>query len=342
VQQVGYSTLAVSLPKDWANDVGLHRGDVITFKREGDGLVIFPGVEQEEREVYISTIYADQCDEQELMTRLITGSYILGCDTIEVVSGTELKREHLDEIRTTTRRLTGIDIVEQTLKHVTIQSFVDPSRFPVEGLIRRLHIIASSMQLTAARALFEMEPELISEVLLMEEESDRIYYLIVRQLLLNVRGKERQRAPYIVGERVIAKSIEAIADCARNMAIEVIRIKDLDYSHHSGVLEELSQLNELVLTISDKTVEALFKSNVKIANDVIETVKLVNEKERIFSSEVVAKVDDVAIATAFRTISNSLRQIAIEAGEIAEITINRALPTPNDLVSLERTVETDG
>ena len=192
VQRVGYSTLAVSLPKDWANDVGLRRGDIITFKREENRtLTIFPGIEQEEKEILKSTINADLLNEPDMLTRIITGSYVIGCDTVQVTSEKELKSTHLEEIHNTTRRLTGINIVEQTPDQVTIQSFVDPNKFPVDGLIRRLHIIASSMQITATRSLFENKPELTKEVLRMEEEADRIYWLIIRQLILTQRGAEK-------------------------------------------------------------------------------------------------------------------------------------------------------
>ena len=339
VQRVGYSTLAVSLPKDWANDVGLRRGDIITFKREENrALTIFPGIEPEEKEILISTINADLCNEPDVLTRIITGSYVLGCDTVQVTSEKELKQTHLEEIHNTTRRLTGINIVEQTADQVTIQSFLDPNKFPVEGLIRRLHIIASSMQITATRSLFENKPELTKEVLRMEEEADRIYWLILRQLILTQRDIEKPRRD-IVGNRVIAKHIEAIADYAQNIASGVMQIKDTNYSSYSEVLEELSKLNEMVQAISNKTAEALIKRNIKLANDVIETTKLVVEKERILTGDIITKVTDVNIATTLRSIIWSLRQISRYSKEIAEITINRSLATPNELCEIEKKTE---
>lgn len=45
VQQVGYSTLVVSLPRDWVKEVGLKQGDVVSLMRDADGtLRLFPGV----------------------------------------------------------------------------------------------------------------------------------------------------------------------------------------------------------------------------------------------------------------------------------------------------------
>jgi len=181
VQRVGYSTLTVSLPRDWVEDVKLKAGDIVSIKREDDGsLKLIPGTEHKREEVKNCVVNTDLCNSNSLLTRVITANYILGHDTIQLVAKDELRKHHLDEIRATTQRLTGLSIVEQTLKQITLQSFVDPTRFPIYGLMRRLHIIISSMLDASMKALIERRPELAVEVAHMEEESDRIYWLIVR------------------------------------------------------------------------------------------------------------------------------------------------------------------
>src|SRR5256712_7528490 len=52
--------------------------------------------------------------------------------------------------------------------------------------MRRLQIILSSMLETAVKSVVEGRPNLADEVLHMEEEADRIYWMIIRQLLLAV------------------------------------------------------------------------------------------------------------------------------------------------------------
>lgn len=122
VQRVGYSTLTVSLPRSWVQEVNLKQGDVVSIKREDDGsLRVFSGLEQKHEEAKKCIIDADLCDRPDLLTRLITGNYILGHDTIQVVSKRELKPEHLEETRRATQRLTGLGVVEQTLRQVTVQ-----------------------------------------------------------------------------------------------------------------------------------------------------------------------------------------------------------------------------
>src|SRR3989440_6078998 len=186
VQKVGYSTLIVSLPKDWVEQVNLKQGDIVTFRREPDGgITVYPGLTRE-RENLRYVIDADICDAPNLLTRIITANYLTGHDTIQIVAKKELSQRHLEEVRAVSRRLTGLGIVEQSLKSVTLQSFVDPTKFPIYGLMRRLQIILSSMLETAVKAVVEGRPNLADEVLHMEEEADRIYWMIIRQLLLAV------------------------------------------------------------------------------------------------------------------------------------------------------------
>src|SRR2546425_863239 len=163
VQKVGYSTLIVSLPKDWVEQVSLKQGDIVTFRREPDGgITVYPGLTRE-RENFRYVIDADICDAPNLLTRIITANYLTGHDTIQIVAKKELSQRHLEEVRAVSRRLTGLGIVEQSLKSVTLQSFVDPTKFPIYGLMRRLQIILSSMLETGVKAVVEGRPNLAEE-----------------------------------------------------------------------------------------------------------------------------------------------------------------------------------
>ena len=67
--------------------MGIKRGHMVTIKREDDGsLRIFPGIGNEQKEAEKSVINADMCDEPGMLTRILTGNYILGHDTVHVVS----------------------------------------------------------------------------------------------------------------------------------------------------------------------------------------------------------------------------------------------------------------
>jgi phosphate uptake regulator len=337
VQRVGYSTLTVSLPRDWVEDVKLKAGDIVSIKREDDGsLKLIPGTEHKREEVKNCVVNADMCNSNNLLTRVITGNYILGHDTIQIAAKDELKKVHLEEIRATTQRLTGLSIVEQTLKQVTLQSFVDPTRFPIYGLMRRLHIIISSMLDASIKALVERRPELAAEVTHMEEESDRIYWLIVRQLLLAIRDRSVgskigiESPIHIPGNRVVAKTLEEMADSAENIANEVLAIKDKQMGSET-ILNDIARFCNQVIKISEHSVKALLTSDIMLSNEAVEMVQGAENDERKLTHKVLTHVKDVSIAVSLRTIVWNLGQINKYCRMIGEVTINRILEKPSEI-----------
>jgi phosphate uptake regulator len=335
VQRVGYSTLTVSLPREWVEDVKLKAGDIVSIKREDDGsLKLIPGTEHKREEVRDCIVNADLCASPNLLTRVITANYILGHDTIQIVAKDELKRAHLDEIRATTQRLTGLSIVEQTLKQITLQSFVDPTRFPIYGLMRRLHIIINSMVDVSIKALVERRPELAAEVTHMEEESDRIYWLIVRQLLLSIRDRSVgakigiESPLHIAGNRVVAKTLEEMADSAENIAIEVVALKDREIGSEA-ILNDIAKFGTQVIKISDHSIKALLTGDISLSNEAVEMVETSENDERKLSQKVLAYVKDVAVAASLRIIVWNLAQISKYCRMVGEVTINRILEKPS-------------
>jgi phosphate uptake regulator len=335
VQRVGYSTLTVSLPRDWVEDVKLKAGDIVSIKREDDGsLKLIPGTEHKREEVKNCIVNADLCNSSHLLTRVITANYILGHDTIQIVAKDELKKHHLDEIRATTQRLTGLSIVEQTIKQITLQSFVDPTRFPIYGLMRRLHIIIVSMLDVSLKALVERRPELALEVTHMEEESDRIYWLIVRQLLLAIRDRSVgtkigiESPIHIAGNRVVAKTLEEMADSAENIANEVLNLKDREISSEV-VLNDIAKYGKEVTKISEQTIKALLTGDIALSNDSVELVEGAESDERKLTQKVLSYVKDPAVAVSLRIIVWNLAQIAKYCRMIGEVTINRVLEKPS-------------
>src|SRR5207247_1516980 len=131
-----------------------------------------------------ATIDANEWSGPEALTRMITGNYIVGCNTIRVRSRDELSPSQLQEIHEAVRGLTGLTIVNQGPKFVTIENFVEPTRFPIDGLLRRLHYLTSRMEKLALGVIAGEVKGNIEEVARMELEVDRLYWLVVRQLLL--------------------------------------------------------------------------------------------------------------------------------------------------------------
>jgi len=342
VQKVGYSTLIVSLPKDWVEEVSLKQGDIVTFRRESDGgITVYPGLTKE-RENHRYMIDADLCDGPNLLTRIITANYLTGHDTIQITSKKELSSRHLEEVRGVSRRLTGLGIVEQTLKSVTLQSFVDPTKFPIYGLMRRLQIILSSMLEQAVKSVVEGRMAMADEVLHMEEEADRIYWMIIRQLLLAVLDRRVAKEVgiegpmHVVGNRVIAKSLEQMADSASHVALEAQKLKGDGKNVDTKITKGLLELSDKVRSLIEDSFNALMKGDVKKSNECIERVEACETLERSLTADVMKSVKDVNLAVGLRSIIWDVGQMARDSVSIAEVGINRKLETPSDFCQWEK------
>jgi len=336
VQRVGYSTLTVSLPREWVDDVKLKAGDILSIKREDNSsLKLIVGIADKREEVKSCKVNADLCNSPNLLTRVIVGNYILGHDTIQITAKNALKKIHLEEIRTNTKHLTGLSIVEHTLKQVTLQSFVDPTRFPIYGLMRRLHIITSSMLEASIKGLLEGKAESAGEVTHMEEESDRIYWFIVRQLLLAIRDRTTAskigiESPLnIVGSRVVAKILEEMADSAENIANEVLALKNKEISE--TILNEIAEFGDQVTKISEHSFKAFLSGDIKLANEMVESVETAENDERSLTQKVLTHTKNPSFAASLRIIVWNLSQIAKYCRIIGEVTINRIMENPSEI-----------
>ena len=84
VQKVGYSTLSVSLPMNWTKKMEIKKGDLIFLSEETDGalrLTVEPG-KTEDNTVYMVNV--DNCDNAEVLARVIVGNYMLGRNVMKV------------------------------------------------------------------------------------------------------------------------------------------------------------------------------------------------------------------------------------------------------------------
>ncbi len=185
------------------------------------------------------------------------------------------------------------------------------------------------------RALVERRPELASEVMHMEEESDRIYWLIVRQLLLAIRDRSvgtrigMESPLHILGNRVVAKTLEEMADSAENIANEVIALKDKEIS--GTVLKEIARFANEVARISEQSMKALLTSDIHLSNDAVERVQNAENEERNLTQKMLTHVEDVTSAVSLRTIILNLGQISKYCRMIGEITINRIMEKPSEI-----------
>jgi phosphate uptake regulator len=338
VQRVGHSTLTVSLPRDWVRQVGLRRGGVVTLRLSEFGeLIVTPGSEIESDEMTICRINADVCRDGEFLGRMITGHYILGRDTTIVSSTTELTPEQLNAIRNSTRRLSGLGIVEQTPKETVIQCFLDPSKFPITGLLSRLHKVAVSMLETALQALMDRNFSLAIEVLELESEADRLYWLILRQIFRAIsriplsRHVGIESATHAVGYRAVSKYLEETADRSESIANQIITMAEEKYTEYSSVIDEVCKFGVETLAICNGAMDSFSMLDVELANRTIERSKRTEEEQKKLTELVISSVQDRKLCLVLKGIVWDLTRISRISQMVSEVALNRYLESNTEV-----------
>ncbi|MFP3208502.1 MAG: phosphate uptake regulator PhoU [Nitrososphaeria archaeon] len=346
VQMVGYSTLSVSLPKDWVKQVGIKPGDIVSMIRLEDGsLKIKPGLVKEEGEKVSKIVHAESCDEAGLLGRITVALYLTGVDRVELVwpGNQPAPREALEEVKSAVERLNGFSIVEETPNRIVIQSFIDPASSPIWSLMRRLHSLAGRMMELMERALREWNAEVLGDVREAEEEADRVYWLSVRQLILantrpELRGKLGVDNPiYITGYRTVVKLLEKIADFAFAAASELENILRSRTKLTDPDVGLLLKYTEESLSIYNRAFDSWAGKDPFKANSITNNAESIERELRRAAVEIGNKYSgaggrgDAALAFSLKSYLDNLSQIVNFSGTVAEFAIVHSTIEPSTL-----------
>jgi phosphate uptake regulator len=334
VQKVGASTLSVSLPKDWVERWGIHKGDVVLIDTVKDGSLRVTSSKEgmsEARPEQEWLVNADLCDEPGLLGRVVVGNYVVGRDLIRIKSKTRIKSHHIQEVRTAAAKLMGLGIMQETPDEIELQCSVDPGRFPIETVMKRLYTIGATIHREAVESLAKGDAALAKDAISREDEADMMYWLILRLLLIAQtdpvmaeRMGLKEQLP-IVGNRLIAKALENVADYAETMGKNTIVILESGKKLDPALTDHFRRVGEASGKVVADALAGVLTHDVKLANRAIENASQVEQEAEALAQEVQERVRDPLLVASLRAIAFSMRRVAEHGSEIAVIGINRYL-----------------
>ena len=344
IQKVGYSTLSVSIPMNWAKKTGIKKGDVVFISEESDGaLRITPEpTKTEDQSIYVVNV--DNCDNTKVLARVIVGNYVLGRNLIKVESERRLMREQIESIREVTQKLLGIGIIEESDRHLLLQCSIDPKNFPIDTVIRRLYVITSIMFKEGMDALIDRDMELAKDALAREHEADTIFWLLTRLLASAQQSRLVSEAIGInepmdvVENNLIAWYLEMIGDRLYAIAQNVISLEDLRNDEEEELFERLSQIGLVVFTMFDQAMKSMFDGDIKLASDAVDLYEAVGREEDSLLKEFTEN-HNPELSAFVNEIAWDLRIIAEYSTAIANISIDSVLWGENDICSINIPVE---
>ena len=339
IQKVGYSTLSVSIPMNWAKKMGVSKGDVVFISEENDGALRITPEPTKSEDASIYVVNVDNCDNTKVLARVIVGSYVLGRNLIRVESSRRLMREQIESIREVTQRLLGIGIIEESDRHLLLQCSIDPKNFPLETVVKRLHVITSIMFKESIDALIDRDMELAKDALTREHEADTIFWLLARLLASAQQSRLVSEAigivepMEIVEHNLIAWYLEMIADRLNSISTNVLDLENHRNESNETLIERLSQICQICFTMFDQAMRSLFENDIKLASDAVDLYDAVDLEEDSLLKEF-QKNHDPEVSALVNEIAWELRIISEYSTAIATISIDNVLKLENEICSV--------
>ena len=293
VQKVGYNSLSISIPKQYVKDMNLRQGDSLLFREDSDGTIrLIPATKA--REAAKVTLRAEQAGSPEMLARLVAGAYALGYDTIEVAG-----REPLDHVTTNrlvnvVKRLRGMEVVESDARHIVAQSLIDPTKFPVDSLIKRLQMLVTGSLERVTESLDLSQTGNLNDVAAVKDEIDELYWLILRQLLVALNRRELaseigiESPLHASGDRVSAKMLDEIGGMVQDIAQELMRLRGLGTAMDPAVTAGIRRLAAKTGEAFTTTVESLLAPDIKLIRNSVALVEETLRLEKEFTGEMLS------------------------------------------------------
>jgi phosphate uptake regulator len=337
VQRVGYNSLSISIPKQYVRDMNLKQGDSILFRADVDGtLRLIPTIRA--RQATRASVKAEQAGSVEMLNKLVVGAYALGYDTIVVEGKEPLDNSTVERVLGTVKRLRGMEVVESDSRHVVAQSFIDPTKFPVDSLVKRLQILVSRSLERVMESLDLRQIGNLDEVARTQEEVDELYWLILRQLLVALNRRELaseigiESPLHASGDRVSAKTMDEIGGIIQDIAEELARLRGLGMKTDPKVTSRVRGLAAKAGEAFNTTVESLLTPDIKLIGKSQALVEETLSLEKEMTEEMLA-THEFGYA---RVLASYFGQLARYCNIIIEISSHRLLRKTSRVATVQQ------
>ncbi len=264
IQQLGSSTLAVTLPADWTREHDITKGDELVVQQDesGGSLLLVP--EHPSTADTVATIDASEL-ETAALERAILAQYVLGRQLIRIEAD-RLPPAHLEAIDAVEAQLMGLGVVERSREHVDIRCSVAPGDFELPTLLERLWRTESMIREEAIEAFIHGDPDGAQRSLHYESQAEKLFYLFLRLLFATYRNPRLNRTMGLetgfplIGYRSIAQDVALLTACDCRIARLVDDWGPLDEETRTVFLAATTALDDAIsgtrAAVSDPTPES--------------------------------------------------------------------------------------
>jgi phosphate uptake regulator len=334
VQVTGGNSFVVSLPKTWVNDVGLRARDPVAVLVQPDSsLLIVPRRDIRAASKSEAVLEATQGLDKDFLLRHFISYYLAGYDTIRIILGRSdggLRGFIREGIR---RKLVGVEIIEESSGGILTQCLSGYVDLPLKKALERMAIIAGGMLTDSVAVLQGGGKGMATEVIERDDEVDRFYHFLLRQLNIAVRDRSVIQEIGLtstrdcLGYRLVVKSAERVADHAAGIASQAENLLTLP---EAGV-KKVAEMATISRKVFDSSISALLRLDVKMAEEAIARSKEVVQLEGKLNTELMTpKMTGTQVASA-KLMLEGIRRAAEYGSDIAEVAIDLTVAEPQSV-----------
>lgn len=289
VIQIANSTQLVSLPRKWALQQGIRKGDEIDVKEEGNRIII--SKEGEAKKDSKIDLNITQLDKDSIIF-LVRGLYMRGYDEIKLVFDRSTTRHHRlnkqvrfsSVIHNETLRSTGLEIIQERGNFIVLKRISESSMREFDIILRRIFLLMIDASKDLYIGVKEGDFELVKSL---EEKHDNITKFIFYNLRLLNTGSyiNYKDTPFLFH---IIYSLDVVIDILRNAARDIADNKIRPGKEGAAILGQINKsiglYYDLYYNFTLKKCEEFSYMRDKILNSIKSTRKKLTKEDLFIST----------------------------------------------------------
>ncbi len=307
VQEVGKGTLLVSLPKGWVKKYEISKGDILGLEVDQYGNLILFSMKKK----YTENLSIVDCRRRSLKAVLddVTGAYLLGYNLIKVVNLSNIEDGDRKDVKVFLSKLAGLEIVEEDKDSMLVEFVTDISLLNPNKILNRMSLLVKTMFLDSISSLLNHDNVLAEDVIKVDDEVDRLYFLFVRLIRSAIQSPDIMRkfnlsAIECLDHRLYASLIESIGDYSSTIASNVINGAAVVFDNNlSNVLYEIKASFESMFDVAYKAYMskniALKVNALSISDSIEEKINLIGTLTLNRSLKEISKISSIISAINF-------------------------------------------
>lgn len=267
IQTNAAGTFIVTIPKEWANDLALHKGDLVHVELEDNDILISPT--KSKQVSHSKPLNIEDFKDQKILELSITASYIQGNDITEIISKTKIDPDQKRWVRKAVDGLIGVEVAEDFANRLVLQNLIDPAKFELDELLVKFAETSKAVCQDAIRALTEADLSLAQDAYERGEQSIKVYRLLMRLALQSAKSKTVRELMRIHDIPTVIIKIIAIRELGR-MAYYSMRIAqhvaEVDKKMDDQIISIIQKLTKISLEMQDQSLAALMRKDLVTAS----------------------------------------------------------------------------